>query len=203
MSKPVPATLDLTTLVRHDRVGIWPLFGWRSKLPVWLPPIYGDLWLSQTGQAGFIRVSSGLSYASPYWTGAKRRGGWETSLADMTAQPVGWRAAFRSNPYARIMRRRFIELHVSGQRYILMFTGISHFLSGSEKLIARVPGVHHAGTFLVVTKAMVVNRGSRRRALAARQVWTDVINGAVRPDELPLIVDGQAPQLPPAERKEA
>ena len=54
---------------------------------------------------------------------------------------------------------RSMEIAFGSNRYLVVFTGITHFRSAADKLIAKVPGVHHAGAMIVEAKSLYKNHG--------------------------------------------
>jgi hypothetical protein len=161
--------------VRDDRVGIYKL-GVLAYVPMPLTSAsYYDLWLTTDGIIGVDKVKS---YQSD-WP-AK-------SIRDISeVREVGFREALTC--YQGVMPSRMLHVRVHDQRYLILFTGITHFLSKSEKLIGHVPGVHHVGALLVEAKSNFNNRGSKARAIEARDVWFRVLTGQVNPSELPPLV---------------
>jgi hypothetical protein len=58
-------------------------------------------------------------------------------------------------------------------------------------MIGRIPGVHHAGAAVVAVKSGFDNRGAKQRALEARCMWLDLLNGTLSPQNLPPLQGGE------------
>jgi hypothetical protein len=169
-------------LIRSDRVGLYSLNGAYEKLVSLIPlPLlsarYGDLSLRQDGTVTYEKVKS---YDE----------NWSTHIRGMSAEPVSLGQALHC--YQGVSPKRLLAMTVDDRRYLVLFTGVTHFISGGEKLIAHIPGVHHAGALAVGTKSAFQNRGGGKRAVEARNAWLSVLSGAAAPDQLPLLADALA-----------
>jgi hypothetical protein len=165
-------------LVRSDRVGVYSLNGTYEKIISRIPfPLlaarYGDLWLRQDGSVGYNKVKS-------------HDENWTTRIDGIVAETVSMGQALHC--YQGMSPKRLLAMTVDGRRYLVLFTGITHFLSGTESVIAKVPGVHHAGALAVGVKAAFQNRGEGERAVEARKIWLSVLSGELSPAELPPLV---------------
>ena len=82
---------------------------------------------------------------------------------------------------------RSMEIAFGSSRYLVVFTGIVQFRSTADKLIAKVPGVHHAGAMIVEAKSLYKNRGTRQRAIEAMHSWQEILkNEEILAADLPL-----------------
>lgn len=156
--------VDEPDLVRVDRVAAFDGVGRygrlmrRSHIPL-MAPTYGDLWLAKNGRLGFQPVAS---YEKP----------WEADLRDCNTYTVTLLEilhCYHGNRPSQAIR-------LSGSSSLdcyIYFTGITHLMSGAERLMSKVPGVHHAGSILVGLKSQLDNRGQKGRALAAREFWLE------------------------------
>lgn len=81
---------------------------------------------------------------------------------------------------AGIYYDRSMEIAFGSSRYLVVFTGIVHFRSTADKLIAKVPGVHHAGAMIVDAKSLYKNKGTKQRAIEAMRSWQEIL----KPEEI-------------------
>lgn len=153
----------ITSLVRSDRVGIRSRTGIGARSWGWLVTSvsYGDLWLTESGEMGFAKVK---------WYDQD----WGTHINDVTAYTIPKEVAYRTG--AGMYYDRSMEIAFGSNRYLVVFTGITHFRSTTDKLIAKVPGVHHAGAMIVEAKSLYKNRGTKERAIEAMHSWRKVLN---------------------------
>lgn len=157
-------------LIRSDRIGLYTRSGWEGKMP-WLTPEYGDVWLTDTARVGFVKTK---------WWGTD----WDTTLGEITdVSEVSRRTALRC--YQGAFPDRLIAFTANDTRYIAFFTGIIKFQSTTEKVIAHIPGVHHAGALAVGLKSGWDNRGTADRGRAAREAWMDVLTRRVDLPQIP------------------
>jgi hypothetical protein len=164
----------ITNLVRSDRVGIRSRTGTGAKPWGWLVTSisYGDLWLAESGEMGFAKVK---------WYDQD----WRTRVTDVTAYEVPKEAAYRTG--AGMYYDRSMEIAFGSSRYLVVFTGIVQFRSTADKLIAKVPGVHHAGAMIGEAKSLYKNRGTRQRAIEAMHSWQEILkNEEILAADLPL-----------------
>lgn len=158
-------------IVRNDRVGLFKL-GLVSNIPLPLTSAaFGDMWLTSGGALGVTmvrRYNKDLAMTLANVSEAR-----EATLAD----------AIRC--YQGLAPGRMIHVNMAGTRYLVLFTGTTHFLSRAESLAAKVPGVHHAGAIAVGIKSAIDNRGSGSRAREARAIWLRVLTGEAVPASLP------------------
>jgi hypothetical protein len=162
--------MEQERIVRNDRVGLYKL-GLLSNVPLPLiSPSYGDMWLDSSGRLGVNMVK-------------RYNAALAMSLAEVSeAREATLLEAIHC--YQGAAPSRMIHVNLAGTRYLVLFLGITHFLSRGENVIAKVPGVHHAGAFAVGVKSAIDNRGAKGRALAARRIWLSVLKGEVRPSDL-------------------
>jgi hypothetical protein len=160
-------------LVRRDRVGLFEQ-GLVSKIPLPLnAATYGDLWLTSSGQIGFSKVK---------WYNED----WQVSIADVSeVRPATFAEALSC--YQGVAPSRLLRAKLGDKRYLVLFLGITHFLSASEKAVGHVPGAHHAGAVAVQAKSVFDNRGAKKRAIEARDTWLRVLTRRVDPATLPLL----------------
>ena len=153
----------ISSLVRSDRVGIRSRTGVGAKPWGWLATSisYGDLWLTESGEMGFAKVK---------WYDQD----WRTHISAVTANEIPKEAAYRTG--AAMYYDRSMEITFDSSRYLVVFTGIVHFRSTADKLIAKVPGVHHAGAMIVEAKSLHKNRGTKQRAIEAMRSWLEILN---------------------------
>lgn len=159
-------------IVRSDRVGLAKKGGWDGATAFLGCNDYGDLWLSNTGRLGYSKTK---------WYNKD----WDASIADITdvrEVSVGTGLRYGLGPIAS----RQLQFSVGSDTYIVYFTGIVAFKSTWENLVSHVPGVHHAGVFLIDAKKTWENRGSRARAEEARRFWWNTLRGQL--DSLPAAV---------------
>jgi hypothetical protein len=110
---------------------------------------------------------------------------WRTRVTDVTAYEVPKEAAYRTG--AGKYYDRSMEIAFGSSRYLVVFTGIVQFRSTADKLIAKVPGVHHAGAMIVEAKSLYKNRGTRQRAIEAMHSWQEILkNEEILAADLPL-----------------
>jgi len=169
-------------LIRSDRVGLYSLNGAYEKIVSRIPlPLlsarYGNLWLRQDGSVGYNKAKS---YDE----------NWTTHVRSMTVEPVSLGQALHC--YQGVSPKRLLAMTVDDRRYLVLFTGITHFLSSGETVIAHIPGVHHVGALAVGTKSAFQNRGGGKRAVEARNAWQSVVSGATAPAQLPLLAGSLA-----------
>jgi hypothetical protein len=169
-------------LIRCDRVGLYSLNGAYEKIVSRIPlPLlsarYGDLWLRQDGSAGYNKVKG---YDD----------NWTTHIRAMTVEAVSLGQALHC--YQGVSPKRLLAMSLDDRRYLVLFTGITHFLSRGETVVAHIPGVHHAGALAVGAKSAFQNRGDGKRAVEARNTWLSVVSGALAPAELPLLAGSLA-----------
>ena len=152
-----------TGLVRSDRVGIRSRTGVGAKPWGWLVTSisYGDLWLSESGDMGFAKVK---------WYDQN----WRTHISDVTTYEILKEASYRIG--AGMHYDRSMEIAFGSSRYLIIFTGIVHFRSTADSLLAKVPGVHHAGAMFVEAKSQYKNRGTKQRAIDAKHSWWEILN---------------------------
>lgn len=161
-------------LVRSDRVGLYSLNGTYEKLVSLIPfplltALYGDLWLRRDGSVGYVKVSS---YDN----------NWNTHIDAMTAEAVSFGQALHC--YKGVSPKYLLAMTVDDRRYLVLFTGVTHFITGAEKVIAHIPGVHHVGAIAVEAKNAFNNRGAAKRAVEARNTWLSVVSGQLDPATL-------------------
>lgn len=152
----------IATLVRCDRVGIRSRTGVGAKPWGWaITSIsYGDIWLTESGEMGFAKAK---------WYDQD----WRTRVSDVTAYEVPREAAYRTG--AGMYYDRSMEIAFGSSGYLVVFTGVVHFRSTADKLVAKVPGVHHAGAMIVEAKSLYKNRGTRQRAIEAMHSWQEIL----------------------------
>jgi hypothetical protein len=160
-------------LVRCDRVGLYDRYGMWRYFPA-QGPTYGDLWLTFDGRLGYSRVN---------WMSGES---WDMSLSDVDHVS---RVGASIYPWcAQLWPSASLEADFAGKRRLVFFTGITSFMSKSDKLVAHVPGVHHAGGAFVDVKLAIKNRGSKGRGKDTLELWLGVLNGSVAPGEMPRII---------------
>jgi hypothetical protein len=152
----------ITSLVRSDRMGIRSRTGVGARSWGWLATSvsYGDLWLTESGEMGFAKVK---------WYDQD----WRTHISDVTVREIPKEAAYRTG--VGMYYDRSLEISFGPNRYLVVFTGIVHFRSTADKLIAKVPGVHHAGAMIVEAKSLYKNRGTKERAIEAMHSWREIL----------------------------
>jgi hypothetical protein len=156
--------MDSETAKRTDRVALFRQ-GWEAKVPFPAGGTWGDLTLDSNGIVSFSPVRR---FAQP----------WVTPLSGITAvRPVSMAAAMRC--YQAQAPKRLLDATIAGTRYFIFFSGVTRFLSGPEKLVSHVPGIHHAGALLVAVKSSVNNRGAKGRGIAARDMWFQILSGTM------------------------
>lgn len=168
-----------TELIRSDRVGLYSLNGTYEKIVSRIPlPLlsarYGDLWLSRDGSVGYNKVK-------------RYDDSWTTHVHAMTVEPVSLGQALHC--YQGVSPKRLLAMTIDDRRYLVLFTGITHFLSSGERVVAHIPGVHHVGALAVEAKSAIQNRGGAKRAVEARNAWLSVVGGAV-PSAEPSLLAG-------------
>jgi hypothetical protein len=153
----------ITNLIRSDRVGIRSRAGVGAKSWGWLVTSisYGDLWLTESGEMGFAKVK---------WYDQD----WRTHVSDVEAHKIPKEAAYRTG--AGMYYDRSMEIAFGSSCYLIVFTGIVHFRSTSDKLLAKVPGVHHAGAMIVDAKSLYKNKGTKQRAIEAMHSWWEILD---------------------------
>ena len=129
------------------------------------------LWLTESGEMGFTKTK---------WYDQD----WRTHVNDVTVSQIRREAPYRTG--AGMYYDRSIEIAFGSSRYLVVFTGIVHLLSTTDKLIAKVPGVHHAGAVCVEAKSLYQNRGAKQRAIDAMHAWHETLNMKSMPADLPL-----------------
>jgi hypothetical protein len=158
-------------LVRRDRVGLFD-DAFMAKIPFPLnAATYGDLWLTDSGVVGFSKVKW---YAKD----------WAFPLAQVSEVRAGTMRDALSC-YQGVAPKRLIHAKFGSKRYFVLFLGITHFMSKTDKAISHIPDVHGAGGVIAQGKSAWDNRGAKARALEARDVWLRVLTNNVPPSSLP------------------
>jgi hypothetical protein len=164
---------NVEDLVRCDRVGLYDRYGAWRYFPM-QGPTYGDLWLTCDGRIGYSRVS---------WMSGES---WDMPLSDVeNVSRVG------ANIYpwcAQLWPSTSFEADFSGKRRLVFFTGITVFMSKTDKLVSKIPGVHHAGAAVVAAKSAIQNRGSKARGKAVLEAWLKVLDGSVAARDYPHLI---------------
>ena len=148
-------------MICRDRVSINPL--WIRNL--WLndsitPKTHGDLVLTRDGMIAFLSVY-------------KSDTPWACQLDDL-----------RDVTFSVPKGRGFVAT-IQGKQRVIVFTGITRFLSKTDSLLGHVPfGV---GGLYEITRMLATNPHPSKNADAAAKVWRDVLERKVRPDQLPVL----------------
>lgn len=162
--------------IRCDRVALSKTNGWEGAI-AWLGSSdYGDLWVTRSGRVGYSKTK---------WYNDD----WATTLSEITdVRAVSRGTGLRYGQGA--MPSRLLQFSAGSDTFIVRFTGLTSFLSTSEKLISHIPGVHHVGALIVDTKKAWENRGSGARAEEARQAWWDLLHDSAALENLPAVSVG-------------